>query len=65
MAAKSRRTAGDEVQISTSSDLLVGAAEKVPAAPSFGMCEGVRTDLEQVEKTTDPFTGQTVTRDES
>lgn len=33
-----------------------------PQAPSFGMCEGVRADLEQVEKTTDPFTGKVVTR---
>lgn len=34
----------------------------VPTAPSFGMCEGVRADLQQVEKTTDPFTGKPVTR---
>lgn len=41
-----------------------GGDRPVPTAPSFGMCEGVRTDLEQVDKTTDPFTGKTVTRDE-
>lgn len=35
-----------------------------PVAPSFGMSEGTRADLEQVEKTTDPFTGKTVTRDD-
>lgn len=33
-----------------------------PTAPSFGLCEGVRTDLQQVEKTCDPFTGALVTR---
>lgn len=33
----------------------------VPAAPSFGMCEGVRADLEQSGKTTDPFTGKVLT----
>lgn len=36
-----------------------------PTAPSFGMSEGTRTDLEQVEKTTDPFTGKTVTREDA
>jgi hypothetical protein len=35
----------------------------VPVAPSFGMCAGVAADLEQVEKTTDPFTGKVVTRE--
>lgn len=34
----------------------------VPTAPSFGMSEGTRAELELVEKTTDPFTGKTVTR---
>lgn len=36
---------------------------RAPAAPSFGMCEGIRAELELVEKTVDPFTGKTVTRD--
>jgi hypothetical protein len=38
------------------------AVRPIPVEPSFGMCEGVRADLEQVEKTTDPFTGKVVTR---
>lgn len=37
-------------------------ARPAPVAPSFGMSEGTRADLELVEKTTDPFTGRTVTR---
>lgn len=40
------------------------ATRPKPEAPSFGMSEGVRADLEQVEKTTDPFTGKTVTRED-
>jgi hypothetical protein len=40
------------------------AARTIPAEPSFGMCEGVRADLDQVPKTTDPFTGKVVTRDD-
>lgn len=35
-----------------------------PKAPSFVMCEGVRTDLEQTGETVDPFTGKTVTRED-
>lgn len=35
----------------------------VPVAPSFGMCEGVRADLEATGKTRDPFTGKTVVLD--
>jgi hypothetical protein len=35
-----------------------------PPGPSFGMCEGVRADLEQVGETVDPFTGQLVTRED-
>lgn len=33
-----------------------------PAAPSFGLCAGTVADLEQVDKTVDPFTGKVVTR---
>lgn len=40
------------------------AFRPVPKAPSFGMCEGVRADLEQHGKATDPFTGKVVTRDD-
>jgi hypothetical protein len=36
-----------------------------PIPPSFGMCEGVRADLEQVDKTTDPFTGKVVTAEDA
>lgn len=32
-----------------------------PEAPSFGVCAGVAADLEQVDKTVDPFTGKVVT----
>jgi hypothetical protein len=47
-------------------DALAGKppTRPVPTAPSFGMSEGTRADLEQVEETTDPFTGKKVTRDE-
>jgi hypothetical protein len=34
----------------------------VPGAPSFGLCAGTVADLEQVDKTVDPFTGNVVTR---
>lgn len=44
---------------------VAGQAERpAPTAPSFGICEGVRTDLEQVKETTDPFTGKVVTRED-
>lgn len=33
-------------------------------APSFGMSEGTRVDLEEHGKTTDPFTGEQLTKDD-
>lgn len=36
----------------------------VPTAPSFGISEGTRADLEQDGKATDPFTGKVLTRDD-
>jgi hypothetical protein len=35
-----------------------------PAAPSFGMAEGTREELERTGEATDPFTGRRLTRDD-
>lgn len=48
----------------TEADDRDGSPRTAPVGPSFGMCEGVRTDLEQTGKTVDPFTGKTVTREQ-
>jgi len=65
--AGSRKQTGVEIEISTSTELPQGVQLKRPApqAPSFGMCEGVRADLEQVDETTDPFTGKVVTAEDA
>lgn len=34
-----------------------------PQPPSFGLAAGTVSDLQQVERTTDPFTGKAVTRE--
>jgi hypothetical protein len=54
-------TGADSAQVMpTRTGPLPGVPQR-PTPPSFGMCEGVRADLEQVAKTTDPFTGKLVT----
>ncbi len=42
-----------------------GVSRPVPQPASFGMCEGVRAELQQRGKTTDPFTGKIVEGDGS
>lgn len=39
-------------------------ARPAPVAPSFGMSEGTREELERTGKATDPFTGEALTRDD-
>jgi len=38
------------------------ADSRTLAGPSFGLCEGVREELERTGKAVDPFTGKTVTK---
>jgi len=33
-------------------------------APSFGMCQGTREEIERTGTAVDPFTGRTLTRDD-
>jgi predicted deacetylase len=37
---------------------------KAPQAPSFGMSEGTREELERLGKAVDPFTGKALTRED-
>ena len=37
---------------------------EVPKAPSFGMSEGTREELERTGKATDPFTGAKLTKED-
>jgi hypothetical protein len=62
MATSNTKTTkpADEVEISTPP----ATDRPAPQAPSFGLCAGTVADLEQVEKTVDPFTSKVVTRED-